>query len=66
MRIIVNGEEQAIDPSSVSGYLEAQAIDPRRVAVELNQEILPKAAYATTMLGEGDRLEIVQFVGGGK
>ena len=65
MRIIVNGEEQAIDPTSVLGYLEAQAIDPRRVAVELNLEILPKAAYATTMLGEGDRLEIVQFVGGG-
>jgi sulfur carrier protein len=65
VQIFVNGEEQAIDPTSLLDYLEAQAIDPRRVAVELNLEIIPKAAYATTVLGEGDRLEIVQFVGGG-
>jgi sulfur carrier protein len=63
--IFVNGEEQTIDPTSVLGYLQAIAIDPQRVAVELNLEILPKAAYETTLLNEGDRLEIVHFVGGG-
>jgi len=40
-------------------------IDPRRVAVELNMEILPKADYETTALSDGDRIEIVHFVGGG-
>lgn len=65
MQIFVNGEAHTIDPVSVLGYLESIAIDPQRVAVELNLDILPKSAYATTVLGEGDRLEIVHFVGGG-
>ncbi len=65
MQIFVNGEEQIVDPTSVLGYLQAIAIDPQRVAVELNLEILPKGDYAATPLREGDRLEIVHFVGGG-
>lgn len=65
MLIFVNGEPQTIEPATVLGYLEALAIDPRRVAVELNLDILPKTAYETTLLNEGDRVEIVQFVGGG-
>jgi sulfur carrier protein len=63
--IFVNGEPQTIGSTTVMGYLEALAIDPRRVAVELNLDILPKAAYETTMLNEGDTVEIVHFVGGG-
>ena len=51
---------------SVLQFLESLAIDPRRVAVELNQDILPKADYETTILHAGDALEIVHFVGGGK
>jgi sulfur carrier protein len=65
VRIFVNGEPQTIEPVTVLGYLEALAIDPRRVAVELNLEILPKTDYETTLLDEGDRVEIVHFVGGG-
>ncbi len=65
MLIYVNGEPQTIEPTSVLGYLEALAIDPRRVAVELNLDILPKTAYETTLLHESDRVEIVHFVGGG-
>jgi len=63
--IIVNGEPQTTEPTTILGYLEALAIDPRRVAVELNLDILPKTAYETTSLNEGDRVEIVHFVGGG-
>jgi len=63
--IIVNGEQKEIGPLSVLGLLEMLEIDPRRVAVELNLEILPKPDYATTTLQDGDRIEIVQFVGGG-
>ncbi len=65
MQIIVNGEQKEVEPLSVLGLLEMLVIDPRRVAVELNLEILPKADYATTVLQDGDRLEVVQFVGGG-
>jgi sulfur carrier protein len=65
MLIFVNGELQTIEPTTVLGYLEALAIDPRRVAVELNLDILSKTAYETTRLQEGDKVEIVHFVGGG-
>ncbi|QXE89355.1 sulfur carrier protein ThiS [Geomonas subterranea] len=65
MNITTNGEAVSIDPLTVQQYLVSLGIDPRRVAVELNQEILPKAQYESTLLNEGDTLEIVHFVGGG-
>ncbi|GFO63038.1 sulfur carrier protein ThiS [Geomonas paludis] len=65
MNITTNGEAVSIDPLTVQQYLVSLGIDPRRVAVELNMDILPKAQYETTLLKEGDALEIVHFVGGG-
>jgi sulfur carrier protein len=65
MQILVNGEQRIVGPISVLGLLQELKIDPRRVAVELNMEILPKADYETTALRDGDRIEIVHFVGGG-
>lgn len=65
MEIIVNGETTTVTPQTVAALLETLGIDRRRVAVELNLDILPKAEYAATELRDGDRLEIVQFVGGG-
>jgi sulfur carrier protein len=65
MEITVNGNRSTIDKMSVIAYLRTLDIDPKRVAVELNLEILPKADYETTVLNDGDRIEIVQFVGGG-
>lgn len=65
MLIVVNGEQKEVGPLTVLGLLELLEIDPRRVAVELNLEILPKPEYSTTALQDGDRIEIVQFVGGG-
>jgi sulfur carrier protein len=65
VEIVVNGETVTIAAMSVLGYLQSIAIDPQRVAVELNLDILPKVEYGTTMLKEGDRIEIVHFVGGG-
>lgn len=65
VQIIVNGEPSTVSEMSVLRYLESLAIDPRRVAVELNLDILAKGEYGQTFLREGDRLEIVQFVGGG-
>ena len=65
MQIIVNGETATTSEMSVLHYLESLSIDPQRVAVELNLDILPKVHYGTTFLKDGDRLEIVHFVGGG-
>jgi len=65
VNITVNGETASIEPLSVQEYLVSLGIDPRRVAVELNRDILPKAKYEQTALKEGDALEIVHFVGGG-
>lgn len=64
--LFINGTETQLEgPVSVSGYLEAHGYKAEQIAVELNEEILPKAAYAKTMLKDGDVMEIVQFMGGG-
>jgi len=65
VQILVNGERKDVEPISVLGLLKMLEIDPRRVAVELNLEILQKPDYESTTLQDGDRIEIVQFVGGG-
>ncbi len=66
MDIIVNGEQKRFDgPVSVAGLLSALALEPRKIAVERNLEIVPKSRFDDIMLAEGDKIEIVQFVGGG-
>jgi len=65
VKITMNGETVSIAALSVQDYLLSLGIDPRRVAVELNREILPKGAYPGTSLKDGDSIEIVHFVGGG-
>jgi sulfur carrier protein len=65
VQILVNGETINIDTMTVVQYLESLSIDPRRVAIELNLDILQKSEYGTTLLKAGDTLEIVHFVGGG-
>ena len=62
----VNGEERALGaPQDILAFLAAQGYDPQRVAVERNGEIVPRAAFGDVLLAEGDRLEVVAFVGGG-
>ena len=61
----INGEQQAAAGKSVSTYLEETGYDSRAVAVEYNEEILPKDAYASTIMKEDDVIEIVCFMGGG-
>ena len=66
MKLTVNGEERSFRGiADVAGLLSALELDPRKVAVELNLEIVPRSTYAATRVRDGDRLEIVQFVGGG-
>ena len=66
MRIFINGEERAFEaPLSVAGLVVALGLDGRKLAIERNLEIVPKSTYADVPLAEGDRLEIVTFIGGG-
>ena len=66
MRITLNGDPYDLDqPLSVEELLERLSIDPRRVAVEHNLVILRRHTFAATLVGDGDRVEIVNFVGGG-
>jgi len=63
--IALNGETRSVSVKTVKELLESLDIDSKRVAVELNMEILPKADYVTRTIADGDRIEIVHFVGGG-
>ena len=66
MNLTINGEAQAMTgPLSVAGLLSALGLDARKVALERNLEIVPRSAYEQIMLAEGDKLEIVHFIGGG-
>ena len=66
MTITLNGEPHELPgPLSVTALLTGLAIDHRRVAVELNLVVLKRAAFETTILREGDQVEVVNFVGGG-
>lgn len=63
--ICINGEKIQKEEIKLSSYLEENEINPQRIAVELNSEILPKSQYGDTVLKDGDIVEIVNFVGGG-
>lgn len=66
MKIRINGEEKEITNGlSLARLLEELQIRPGRVVVELNRDIVSREAHGSTMLNEGDALEIVHFVGGG-
>lgn len=66
LQITINGEARQLDaPSSVFQLLEGMELVGKRLAVERNGEIVPKGLHATTMLADGDVLEIVVAVGGG-
>jgi sulfur carrier protein len=66
MKVQINGEDRDFDDSlPLAALLEQLGLKSDRVAVELNRNIVPRAQWAETRVSEGDRLEIVQFVGGG-
>ena len=64
-RIQVNGADRAVSADTILALVEELGLDVRKVAVERNLEIVPRSLHATTALAEGDRIELVQFVGGG-
>jgi thiazole synthase len=66
MEITLNGETRRLDaPTNVRGLLESLGLDPAKIAVERNLEIVPRSTYGEVAVANGDRLEIVHFIGGG-
>lgn len=66
MRLVINGEGREYDGRpDMAALVTSLGLDPRKVAVELNLEIVPRSLYPATPVNDGDRIEIVHFIGGG-
>ncbi|MEG0157180.1 MAG: sulfur carrier protein ThiS [Anaerovoracaceae bacterium] len=63
--VVVNGQEKDIAGMNLLEYLQTEGYQAERIAIEYNGEILPKRAYKETTFVQGDKVEIVHFVGGG-
>ena len=61
----INGEEYQYENKQLTAVLEELNYDRTRIAVEINEEIVPKVCYDATILKDGDTVEVVSFVGGG-
>ena len=66
MNVLVNGEQKEIaEGAAVSDLITTLGLKPERLAVELNRRVIRRAEWPSTRLREGDKVEIVHFVGGG-
>ncbi|RCV90474.1 sulfur carrier protein ThiS [Billgrantia montanilacus] len=66
MQIQLNGEAHDLAADlTVAQLIDSLGLTGRRIAVELNEEIVPRSEHGTTRLGQGDRIEIVHAIGGG-
>ena len=61
----INGESVDAAGQTLSEYLASTACNPSRIVIEYNEKILPKELHETTVLADGDRVEIISFMGGG-
>ena len=66
LRLTINGEPHHYpDPMSVAALIEKLALSTQKIAIERNQEIVPRSLHSSTRLCDGDVIEIVEFIGGG-
>jgi len=66
MKLHINSDERTFEsPLTLADLIESLGMKPDRVAVELNRDIVPRDRWSETILNDGDRMEIVHFVGGG-
>ncbi len=66
LSVTVNGEDKVVaSDARLSDLVATLGLDPRKVAIERNLEIVPRSLYPATRLADGDRIEIVHFIGGG-
>ncbi|MBP5519754.1 MAG: sulfur carrier protein ThiS [Treponema sp.] len=61
----VNGEEKNLAGTSISDFLKTTTFNLKFIAVEINEQIIPKAKYGETIIQDNDSIEVVSFVGGG-
>lgn len=65
--VVINGEARKVPQgTTVAALIRELGLGDRRIAVERNRQIVPRAEHASTVLAPGDRLELVTFVGGGQ
>ncbi len=65
LTLTLNGEARATAAGDLAALVAELGLEPRKVAIERNLEIVPRSLYAETSLADGDRIEIVHFIGGG-
>jgi len=65
MNLTINGDSQASSDETLSALVQRLGMKPDRLAIELNRQIVPRDEWSKTQLRDGDRIEIVHFVGGG-
>ena len=67
MNLVINGEDhhELPEPLTVAGLIAYLGLPEKKIAIERNREIVSKSTFKTTELSEGDRLEIIHFIGGG-
>ena len=66
MRVYINGEQRVVEAvATVADLVAALGLETRKVAVEQNLEIVPRSLHGATPVHDGDRFEIVTFIGGG-
>ena len=66
IEVVINGETRTVvQGTTVATLIVELGLGDRRVAVERNREVVPRAEHASTVLADGDRVELVTFVGGG-
>jgi thiamine biosynthesis protein ThiS len=65
VKILLNGEEREVTATTLTALIDEIGLEGRKVAIEKNLEIVPRSTYLSTQIADGDRVEIVHFVGGG-
>ena len=65
MEITVNGKLESISSDNIAAYIRAKEMNPKALVVEHNGRVIPQAQWDQTSLSQGDRLELLSFVGGG-
>ena len=65
MKLIINGQERDVEAQTLSDVVQSFGLNERIIIIEHNLNIVPRDLYAATAVAEGDKIEIVHFVGGG-
>ncbi len=65
MNVFINGKEETIEPGTIENLVTGKRLEPASLVVELNRKIIKQSQWSAVEIQEGDRLELLSFVGGG-